>query len=144
MSLLSVDQALELVLALARPPCPEDVDIQDTLGRVLMLDAVSAITQPPFDSAAMDGYAVREADLSQFPALLRVVGGSYPGSRWDGPVEPGACVRIFTGAPVPRWADRVVIQENVRSSGDAAAIDEHPGTVRYIRKRASDSRNRSS
>ena len=97
MSLLSVDQALEMVLGLARPPCPEDVDIQDALGRVLIRDAASRITQPPFDAAAMDGYAVRDADL---PGPLRVVGEAAAGRAWNGTLGKGEALRIFTGARV--------------------------------------------
>ena len=134
MSLLSVDQALELVLALARPPCPEDVDIQDALGRVLMLDAVSAITQPPFDAAAMDGYAVRSADL---PGPLRVVGESAAGRPWQGTLGAGEALRIFTGAPVPAGTDRVVMQEDTARDGDQVTITGKPGRT-HIRPRGND------
>jgi molybdopterin molybdotransferase len=88
----------------------------------------------------MDGYAVREQDLEQLPASLQLVGGSFAGSGWEGSLTNGTCVRIFTGAPVPDGADRVVIQEEVRSSGNAAIIDERPGSARHIRKRGSDFR----
>jgi molybdopterin molybdotransferase len=74
--------------------------------------------------------------LKDFPASLQVVGKSFAGAAWNGELEPGACVRIFTGAPVPAGADRVVMQENVRASGNAALINEHPGSARHIRKRA--------
>ena len=136
--MIGFEEAVELVRSVAKPLRIEKVALAEAAGRVLARPVTAGIDSPRSDVSSMDGYAVREEDLSQFPALLRVVGGSYPGSGWDGPVEPGACVRIFTGAPVPQGADRVVIQENVRSSGDAAVIDEHPGTARYIRNRASD------
>jgi molybdopterin molybdotransferase len=86
----------------------------------------------------MDGYGLRDADLANFPLSLRVAGESFAGAGWDSVVAPGTCVRIFTGAPVPAGADRVVIQENVRREGDFAVIDEQPGPARHIRKRASD------
>lgn len=134
MSLLSVDQALDLVLGLARPPCPEDVDIQDALGRVLLLDAVSAITQPPFDAAAMDGYALRSADL---PGPLRVIGEAAAGRAWTGTLGAGEALRIFTGAPVPEGADRVVMQEDMARDGDRVTLTGRVGRT-HIRPRGSD------
>ena len=63
----------------------------------------------------MDGYAVRDADLDAFPGVAASLSGeSFAGSAWSGDVEAGTCVRIFTGAPMPPGADRVVIQEDVR------------------------------
>jgi molybdopterin molybdotransferase len=86
----------------------------------------------------MDGYAVRENDLATFPVSLRVAGKSFAGSPPPGPVAPGTCVRIFTGAPVPAGAGRIVIQENVRREGDTAIVEALPGAARYIRRRGSD------
>jgi molybdopterin molybdotransferase len=96
------------------------------------------IDSPRADVSAMDGYAVRDADLTDLPARLRVVGESFAGALWSGTVEPGTCARIFTGAPLPPGADRVVMQENVRRDGDQAIIDEAPGKARHVRKRGSD------
>ena len=86
----------------------------------------------------MDGYAVRDDDLQSPPASLAVVGVSSPGAAWDGPVTPGTCARIFTGAQVPAGADRVIIQERVRRQGDVAIVDQQPGADRFIRRCASD------
>lgn len=132
--LLSVDQALAMVLDLAHPPCAEDVDIQDALGRVLLRDAVSGMTQPPFDSAAMDGYAVRDADL---PGPLRVVGEAAAGRPWPGTLTEGEAVRIFTGAPVPAGADRVVMQEDVTRDGDMVTMTGRSSRT-HIRLRGND------
>jgi molybdopterin molybdotransferase len=96
------------------------------------------IDSPRSDVSAMDGYAVRDEDLTAFPVALEVVGDSFPGQGWSGAAAPGTCVRIFTGAPVPRGADRIVIQENVRREGAAATVAGHPGTATYIRPRGSD------
>lgn len=123
MSLLSVDDALAMVLALAPTPSPEDVDLADALGRVLCLDAVSRMTQPPFDAAAMDGYALRATDL---PGPLAVAGESAAGHGWDGTLAPGQAVRIFTGAPVPHGADLVVMQEDTVRDGDRVTVTERP------------------
>lgn len=132
--LLTVDQALAMVLDLAQPPCSEDVDIQDALGRVLLRDAVSSMTQPPFDSAAMDGYALRGADL---PGPLRVVGEAAAGRPWDGELNTGEAIRIFTGAPVPASADRVVMQEDVSRDGDLVTVTGQSART-HIRPRGND------
>ena len=134
MSLLSVEKALELVLALAPVPQPEDVDLSDALGRVLLRDAVSRMTQPPFDAAAMDGYALRRADL---PGPLQVVGEAAAGRGWDGALAPGQALRIFTGAPVPAGADLVVMQEDTARTGDQVTVTAPPGHDN-IRPRGSD------
>jgi molybdopterin molybdotransferase len=136
--MISFDEAVELIRSIATPLGTETVPIAEAAGRVLARPVTAGMDSPRSDVSAMDGYAVREDDLDHFPALFELVGGSYAGSRWDGSVTPGTCVRIFTGAPVPEGADRVVIQEKMRSTGSAATIDEHPGDARHIRKRGSD------
>ena len=121
--MIGVDEALRLVLALARPAQTEDVALADALGRVLAQPAVSRMTQPPFDAAAMDGYALRSADL---PGPLAVVGESAAGRPWDGTLTAGQAVRIFTGAPVPPGADRVVMQEDCARDGDRVSVTGVP------------------
>jgi len=86
----------------------------------------------------MDGYAVRNADLASFPVTLAIVGQSFPGAGWPGTVEPGTCARIFTGAPIPEGADRVVIQEQVRREDRDAIIDAEPGSAMWVRARGRD------
>jgi molybdopterin molybdotransferase len=135
---ISFDEAVELVRSVAKPLGTEPVPIGEAAGRVLATPVIARIDSPRSDVSAMDGYALRDSALNDLPAMLRVVGTAFAGHGWDGCVESGTCVRIFTGAPVPRGADRVVIQENVRSRGDSAIIDEDPGTARHIRKRGSD------
>ena len=136
--MISFDDAVELIRSIATPLGTETVPIAEAAGRVLARRVTAEIDSPRADVSAMDGFAVREADLRQFPASLQLVGASYPGSAWDGSVGPGTCVRIFTGAPVPEGADRVVIQEDVRRDGDTVEIDGDPGDGRYIRERGSD------
>ena len=136
--MISFDEAIALVRSVALPIGTETVAVAEAAGRLLARPVIAQIDSPRSDVSAMDGYAIREEDLERLPALLQLAGGSFAGSGWEGSVEPGTCVRIFTGAPVPRSADRVVIQENVRTSGNAAIIDEHPGAARHIRMRASD------
>ena len=74
--MITVEQATALVLGLAKAPRPEEIAIQDALGRVMIAPALARLTQPPFDSAAMDGYALRDADL---PGPLSVIGTSSAG-----------------------------------------------------------------
>ena len=136
--MISFDEAVELVRSAATPLGSETIPIAETAGRVLARPVIAQIDSPRSDVSAMDGYAVRDADLARFPARLEVIGESFAGAGWSGTVEPGTCARIFTGAPVPEGADRVVIQENVARDGNVAVIDEAPGKARHIRARGSD------
>ena len=79
-------------------------------GRVLAEDLAATLTQPPFDASAMDGYAVRGADIAKLPATLKLIGESLAGCGFEGSMKEGEAVRIFTGAPVPKGADSIVIQ----------------------------------
>jgi molybdopterin molybdotransferase len=136
--MIGFEEAVGLVRSVATPLGTDTVPIAEAAGRVLARAVDAEVDSPRSDVSAMDGYAVREADLDRFPVSLQVVGGSYAGAGWNGSVVPGTCVRIFTGAPVPGGADHVVMQENVRASGNAAIIDDHPGPARHIRRRGSD------
>lgn len=136
--MIGFDEAVERLRSVAIPLGTETVPLSDAAGRVLAAPVVARIDSPRSDVSAMDGYAVRDADLATFPVALKVVGESFAGAAWIGSVAPGSAARIFTGAPVPAGADRVVIQENVRREGDAALVDDHPGPARHIRKRGSD------
>jgi len=110
--LISVDEALARILDGAWPLDEEAVPIDAAAGRVLAADLVARRTQPPFDASAMDGYAVRGADVAAIPARLRLLGTAAAGHGFHGAVGPGDAVRIFTGAPMPAGADTVVLQEN--------------------------------
>ncbi|PZQ51239.1 MAG: molybdopterin molybdenumtransferase MoeA [Rhodovulum sulfidophilum] len=121
--LLSVAEARERLLALFSPLDAEPVPLAVAGGRVLAEDAVATRAQPPFAASAMDGYAIRDED-HRVGARLAVIGASAAGARFAGVVTPGTAVRIFTGAPVPDGADRVVIQENVTRVEDFVTLDE--------------------
>ena len=136
--MISFDEAVALVADAARPLGRERVTIADLHKRVLAEAVRAAVDAPPSDVSAMDGYAVRDADLETLPARLEVTGESFPSRAAGGPVLPGGCVRIFTGAPVPQGADRVVIQEEVVREGDTALFATAPGEARHIRRRGSD------
>lgn len=135
--MISFDEALERVRGAAHPFGTEIVAIDAAARRVLAAPVIARIASPRRDVSAMDGYAVREADLSSLPAKLKIVGESFAGGGWNSAVGSGECVRIFTGAPVPEGADRVVIQENVRRDNDLAVVDQ-VGDARHIRERGSD------
>lgn len=116
MALLPVEDALERLLAAARPmQRTEKVRLHDAEGRVLAEDVAARLTQPPFDNSAMDGYAVRHADIATLGATLKVVGTSAAGHAFDGSAGPGETVRIFTGAPLPPFADTVLLQEDAEA-----------------------------
>jgi len=120
--MISVAEALAKVTGGVRPLAAEQVSLADALGRVLAEHVASRITNPPVAVSAMDGYAVRAADVARVPATLRVIGESAAGSGFDGTVGAGEAVRIFTGAPLPAGADAIVIQEDTDSDGDGDAV----------------------
>lgn len=115
MSLLPVEEAHARLMALFAPVPVEEIPLAAAGGRVLATDVVACRAQPPFAISAMDGYALRRADLAAGVAL-RIVGTAAAGARFDGRVGPGEAVRIFTGAPVPDGADTVLIQEGADAS----------------------------
>jgi molybdopterin molybdotransferase len=137
---ISFEEAVAIVANAAHPLGSKRVPIGDAHGRVLAEPIVARVDSPPSDVSAMDGYAVLDQDLQQLPARLKVIGESFAGSGYEGSVGPGGSVRIFTGAPVPSGADRVVIQELVRREEDVAVIEAHPGPARHIRSKGSDFR----
>jgi molybdopterin molybdotransferase len=119
MSLLPVADALDLLLSRAKPTRrTETVCLHEAQGRVLAQDIAARLTQPPFDNSAMDGYAVRHADIATLGAVLKVVGLSSAGHAFEGSAGPGEAVRIFTGAPLPAFADTVLLQEDAEKLDD--------------------------
>jgi molybdopterin molybdotransferase len=118
-SLLSVDEAHRRVLAGAAGLHPHEmVAVAEALGRTLALDLAAKRTQPPADVSAMDGYAVRAADIASLPAHLKRIGESAAGHGFSGSMGTGETVRIFTGAPMPQGADSILIQESAHVDGD--------------------------
>ncbi len=135
---LSVDEALALLLADAKPLGIEHVPITSAYGRVLAEPLSARLTQPPFDASAMDGYAVRVTDVATLPTRLKLIGESAAGHPFDGRVGEGEAVRIFTGAPVPAGADGIVIQENTTRDGAHVAIQGDDIQFDHIRPRGGD------
>ncbi|MDP3801918.1 molybdopterin molybdotransferase MoeA [Brevundimonas sp.] len=138
--MIDFDTALALVLNEARPLPSERVALEAAGERVLAADLRARGDAPRTAVSAMDGYAVREADLATLPARLPIAAVAFAG-RGDVPVLPrGACVRVFTGGPTPHGADRVVVQEIVGRDGDDALFEVPPGPGRHIRAAGSDFR----
>jgi molybdopterin molybdotransferase len=122
MALIPVEEARARILKNVKPLPAEAVTLEQALGRVLAKPLKAVRNQPPFDASAMDGYAVIAADVAHPPATLRLIGLSAAGHGFKGRLKRGDCVRIFTGAPVPKGADAVVIQENTLASGRAVTV----------------------
>ncbi|MHB9002452.1 MAG: molybdopterin molybdotransferase MoeA [Coriobacteriia bacterium] len=119
---MTVEEARSMLLERVKLLGTEYVDLLESPGRVLGADARSDIDVAPFDNSAMDGFAVRAADLAgaseQTPVALDVVAHIGAGDWWDGEVAAGQAARIMTGAPVPAGADAVVMVELSRTPGD--------------------------
>ncbi len=129
--MLSFAAAHKTMLAHVRPLPTEEVPLDECAGRVLMTDISSDIDMPPFDKSAMDGYACRRADL---PGPLRVLGSIPAGCVTDLVLEPGTCVEIMTGAPLPHEADCVVMVEHVRTDGDTIVRVQASGADNICRR----------
>ncbi|MER8520105.1 molybdopterin molybdotransferase MoeA [Mesorhizobium sp. M0644] len=135
MALVPVAEALERLLDGAAALPGERVALLDAADRVLVEPVVALRTQPPFNASAMDGYAVRAADIASVPAKLSVVGMAPAGRGFAGTVQQRQAVRIFTGAPLPEGADTIVIQENVRDlGGGSVEVTEPTVQGRNIRR----------
>ena len=117
--MISVEEALGRILSALEPCGAETVHVADGFGRVLAEDVVARVTQPPAAVSAMDGYALRGADLRpDRDTSFHIVGSARAGHRYDAPVGPGECVRIMTGAVMPAGTDTVVVQEIARRKGE--------------------------
>src|SRR5438309_8437903 len=133
MALISVAEALSRVLQGAEPLQVETAPLADAHGRVLAADLIALRTQPPADVSAMDGYAVRAADVAAAPVHLTVVGEVAAGRPFDRAIGPGEAARIFTGGVMPPGADTVVIQEVTAQDGDVVAIRRPEALGRNVR-----------
>lgn len=119
---LSVDEALERILARVRPLEPVPMALLDALGATLAEDAIADRDVPPFRNSAMDGYAVIAADVASAPATLRVVGEIAAGGVPSRPIVRGEAMRIMTGAPLPDGADTIVRVEDTDNRTDSVTI----------------------
>lgn len=135
--MLAPDQALRRVLASLADVAPlpaERVAFRAALGRALAEDLVAERSLPPFDNSQMDGYALRARDAARPRARLPVAFEVAAGARGPAVLPPGACARVFTGAPLPEGADCVEMQEEVEREGAAARFRRAAVAGRFVRR----------
>jgi molybdopterin molybdotransferase len=133
---ISVAQALDLALKLTAPLALETVPLSAAHGRFMPTSATARRDQPPFAASAMDGYATCGAAIPG--AVFDVVGEAAAGHAWQGRLAPGQALRIFTGAPVPNGAERVVIQEDVTRTAGRITLSESLDQSLHIRPQGAD------
>jgi molybdopterin molybdotransferase len=135
--MISVAEALDRILKNFAPLPAETVSIAEAFGRVLAADLRARVTQPPHAVSAMDGYAVRAADVAPVkpgvPVTLKVIGAVPAGGLFEGEMGAGEAVRIFTGAPLPAGADSIVIQEDTEAGDGEVTVKESCKTGNYVR-----------
>ncbi|SMX42574.1 molybdopterin molybdotransferase MoeA [Actibacterium lipolyticum] len=135
--MITVAQALEHVFALVAPVDIEEIPLAQAAGRVLARPVSAKRSQPPFAASAMDGYALKAAEAEP-DAMFKVIGEAAAGHAFEGSVGPGQAVRIFTGAPIPDGADRVIIQEDVGRTGDLISLNRDMDEGFHIRPAGGD------
>jgi len=137
---MKLADALERILAEARPVSgAETLAVRSALGRLLLADIVSTINVPSHANSAMDGYALRGADLAaEDETRLEVIGIAAAGRPFAGEVGAGQCVRIMTGAPIPLRTDTVVMQEDVTIDGDTAILGGGQRAGQHVRQAGED------
>ena len=134
--MIPVEEALARIFALCAPLSHETVPLARAAGRVLARPVTAARDQPPFAASAMDGYAV--AGPVSSGQSFRVIGEAGAGHAFAGRIGPGEALRIFTGAPLPAGADRVLIQEDVRRQGDRITLGDGLDQAAHIRPAGAD------
>jgi molybdopterin molybdotransferase len=139
-ALLSVEEAAAQAVAVVRPGGVERVGLREALGRVLAEDVRATADVPPHDNSAMDGYAVRAADLAVVPRELQVVGEVAAGHVASRPLAAGETYQIMTGAPIPPGADAVVMVELTERAGDRVRFTKSPPPGEHLRRRGEDVR----
>ncbi|HCY93867.1 MAG TPA: molybdopterin molybdotransferase, partial [Escherichia coli] len=138
--LMSLDTALNEMLSRVTPlTAQETLPLVQCFGRILASDVVSPLDVPGFDNSAMDGYAVRLADITSGQPLP-VAGKSFAGQPYHGEWPAGTCIRIMTGAPVPEGCEAVVMQEQTEPDGDAIRVTARISAGQNIRRVGEDIR----
>jgi molybdopterin molybdotransferase len=137
-----VDVVLAIILQRLQPLPAESLELRAAAGRVLAADIVAPVAVPPFDRAAMDGYALRGEETfgagPYNPLEFQVIGEARPGKPFPGPVGPGQAVRIMTGAPIPAGADAVLMAEFAEEQAGTVRITEAVAPGRHIGRRGED------
>ncbi len=137
--MISFEEAVKTVIKYAKPLPAAQTPIEDAVGRALLEDVYSGMDMPPFDKSAVDGYAVRAADLAG-GRELRCTGLIQAGDSFKGKARAGECVKIMTGAPVPAGADAVVMVENTEEWGGMVKFSEGIKKGANIARRGEDIR----
>ena len=136
MALIPVDEARARILSFINPLAPEEVQVDDALGRALTAELIARRTLPPWDNSAMDGYAVRADETA---TTLQVIERIFAGDRPQHVLTAGTCARIMTGAVLPPNAGAVVMQEKTRAlEGDRVELLELPKPGLNVRRRGED------
>jgi molybdenum cofactor synthesis domain-containing protein len=136
--MITVDEAISIVLERIEPLGSETIALEQAHHRVLAEDVHADIDLPPFDRARMDGYAVRSSDVGTAPVKLRVIGEIAAGAQFEHDLNAGEAIKIFTGAPVPAGADAVQKVEVTRANGTSVEILESVAPGQFITPRASE------
>lgn len=136
--MISFDEAFVEVARLATPLRQETVDLGNASGRVLAAPVIASFDAPRSATSAMDGYAIRDAELRNGQRRFRVAGKSFAGAPFAGVTREGDAVRIFTGASVPAGLDRVVIQEDVETQGDVVFVVKDQEDRYHVRECGAD------
>lgn len=139
---ITVEEALDLVLSLARPIGEtQTLSLAEAYGRVLAEDLTSKVNHPDQDDTALDGYAVRQTDTlsatPEQPVRLQIIGEAPAGKPFAGSLNPGEAIQIFTGAPIPPGADAIVMVEKTKREGDAVLLLA-PASSEDIRRKGDD------
>jgi molybdopterin molybdotransferase len=138
--LISVDEAHRLLAAHALPKRSEDIPLEQAQGRVLAADLRAKVSRPPAAVSAMDGYAVRLADVREAGARLQLIGEAPAGTPFKAVVNAGEAVRIFTGGEIPSGANHVVIQEDTSRDGDVVICNDAYEAAEFVRPAGMDFR----
>ncbi|HRE60573.1 MAG TPA: molybdopterin molybdotransferase MoeA [Micropepsaceae bacterium] len=136
--MIAVGEARARILAALAPLGTETVPVGEASGRVVRRDVIAARSHPAADLSAMDGYAVRGADVAHTPAVLALIGEAPAGGRFPGSVKSGEAVRILTGGIVPDGADTIIIQENVSRDGSRIIVNEPGKPGKHFRRAGMD------
>ena len=137
---MPVAKAREFIARFLLPVAVEErLHIRAALGRVLAEDVISPFDVPAYDNSAMDGYAVRFADLkTDGDVTLKIAGTAFAGVPFQGAVNAGACVRIMTGGVVPAGCDTIVMQEHVKAAGDTVTVGGGHRLNQHLRRAGED------
>jgi molybdopterin molybdotransferase len=134
--MIPVSEALQHVAENVSLASSEDVALMDCLGRVVASDLASRLSHPPLAVSSMDGYALKAADTENPPVVLKQIGESQAGGGFEGTLGAGETVRIFTGAPLPKGADAVQMQEKTETTGpqgDEISILQSVAAANFVR-----------